>query len=158
MTDDARTTGFWRTVPGILTAVAGLDTAVAGLVVALTQAGVLAGGKDAPAGPPAALDGRWRAPVRYAWGVTQDEEFVFRVEGGRVLGSATYLGVPRALEDGAVSGTRVTFSTRADELSGPERRSFANHYDGVVSARGIQFELRDTRGNPPAEFTARRAP
>jgi hypothetical protein len=160
MADDARTTGFWRTMPGILTGVAGLVTAVAGLVVALTQAGIVGSRGAAPnassGSPPAALDGRWHARVSYPWGVTKDEVFTFRVEGGRVLGTATYLGVPRAIEGGAVDGARVEFSTRAEEFSGTERRTYENRYDGLVSARGIQFELRDSRGNAPTEFTARR--
>jgi hypothetical protein len=146
--------------------VAGLVTAVAGLVVALTQAGVLSGDDEsaAPAAAPAtatpvaAIDGRWRAQVRYPWGVTQDEVFAFRVEDDSVHGSATYLGVSRAIEGGAISGARVTFTTRGEELLGAERRSYENRYDGIVSVRGIQFELRDSRGNPPVEFTARRAP
>jgi hypothetical protein len=162
MADDARTaTGFWRTVPGILTAVAGLITAVAGLVAALTQAGVLGGGgkPDArPAAPTVALDGRWRARVSYPWGVTRDEVFTLRVEDGRVLGTATYLGVPRAVENGAVAGTRVEFTTRAEEFSGADRRTYENHYDGLLSPRGIHFELRDSRGGAPVEFTAGRAP
>jgi hypothetical protein len=160
MADDTRTTGFWRTVPGILTAAAGLVTAVAGLVVALTQAGVLAGGGKAGASagsPPAAIDGRWHARVSYPWGVTQDEVFTLRLEGGRVVGTASYLGVPRAIEGGTTDGPRVEFSTRAEEFSGAERRTFENRYDGLVSARGIQFELRDSRGTAPVEFTARRA-
>ena len=161
MTDEARAPGFWRTVPGVLTAVAGVLTAAAGLVVALSQAGVLprateAG--DAPAAPAAALAGRWRAEVRYPWGAAHEETFDLRVEGGRVHGRATYLGEPRAIEGGAVEGARVTFTTRAEEISDGERRAFENRYDGLVSPRGIQFELHDTRGGAPTEFTARRVP
>jgi hypothetical protein len=161
--DDARTVGFWRTVPGVLTAIAAVITAVAGLVVALNQAGVFARDGDgetgaAPAAPSAAIDGRWRARVDYPWDVTQEETFELRVEGERVLGRASFLGVPRAIEDGTISAARVEFTTRAEELSGGERRQFQNRYDGLVTPRGIQFELRDTRGNPPVEFTARRVP
>jgi hypothetical protein len=159
MTKDARDTrepGFWRTVPGVLTAVAGVITAAAGLVVALTQAGVLR--RAGPARPPVAIDGRWRAQVRYPWGATHDETFVLRVEGERVYGEATYLGVPRAIEEGTVEGARVEFFTRAEEISGADRRSFENRYDGLVAPRGIQFELRDTRGGELVEFTASRVP
>lgn len=162
MADEARRTGFWHTLPGILTTVAGCITALGGLIVALTQAGMLGKERtpatDSPVAPPAALDGRWHAQIRYPWGVTQDEVFALRVEGGRVLGTASYLGVPRAIEGGTLDGSRVEFSTRAEEFAGEERRAFENRYDGIIAPRGIQFELRDTRGGTPIEFTARRSP
>jgi hypothetical protein len=42
MTDDtARTRGFWRTAPGVLTAVAALITAVGGLLAVLLQLGII---------------------------------------------------------------------------------------------------------------------
>ncbi|HBB98020.1 MAG TPA: hypothetical protein DC054_21770 [Blastocatellia bacterium] len=49
MADNTKTTGFWQTVPGILTAFAAIITAVAGLLLALYQAGFLGGAKS-PAG------------------------------------------------------------------------------------------------------------
>lgn len=39
---------FWRTLPGIVTAVAGLITAITGLLVAGAQIGILGGDGDAP--------------------------------------------------------------------------------------------------------------
>lgn len=49
--DDRRTTGFWRTLPGVLTAIAGLVTALTGLVVAGGQIGVLGGDGSTPPSP-----------------------------------------------------------------------------------------------------------
>ena len=66
MTEGGAAGGFWRTIPGILTATAGVVSAAAGLVIALSQAGLLGGGAGdegapAAAGPP--IDGTWAAQV-----------------------------------------------------------------------------------------------
>ena len=42
---------FWRTLPGVLTAVAGLITAITGLLVASAQIGILGGDGDGDAPP-----------------------------------------------------------------------------------------------------------
>ena len=156
MTDGGAGGGFWRTIPGILTATAGVVSAAAGLVIALSQAGLLgrAAGDEGP--PPAAgmpIEGTWEARVAYPW-ATHDETFFFRVEEGRVSGSASFLAYPRGIEEGKVAGSRVTFRTRLEEIAGDERKSFENHYDGLITPRGILFSLQDTRGNEPVEFTA----
>ena len=146
--------GFWRTIPGILTAGAGIVSAVAGLVIALTQAGLLGSalkGDAAVESPP--IDGVWSAQVVYPW-ASHEESFDFRVEEGRVYGRASYLGYPRAIEGGTVSAGRIVFTTRAEQILGTEQTSFENRYDGVIAPRGIQFVLQDTRGNGPIEFTA----
>ena len=39
MNEEPRSTGWWRTVPGMLTATAGFVTAITGLIVVLNQAG-----------------------------------------------------------------------------------------------------------------------
>lgn len=41
MSDNTKSSGFWQTVPGILTALAAIITAIAGLLIALYQAGLL---------------------------------------------------------------------------------------------------------------------
>jgi hypothetical protein len=156
MADDAPTAGFWRSIPGILTAGAGIITAGAGLIVALSQAGVLERAPERAAASPVSITGRWTAQVAYPWNYSREEVFEFRVEEGTVLGTATYLGVPRAIEDGKVAGDHVTFSTRAQEILGTETRDYQNRYDGLVTVRGIQFVLQDTRGVGPIEFAARK--
>jgi hypothetical protein len=162
MGEGGATEGFWRTIPGILTAAAGIVSAVGGLVIALSQAGLIGARDEEAAAPPAVeaapIGGVWSAQVVYPWG-THQETFELRVEGGRLYGRASYLGTPRAIEDGTVTADRVTFSTRAEQLLGSETTGFQNRYDGAIGTRGIQFELTDTRGNGPIEFTAvRRAP
>ena len=153
MSGEGRTEGFWRTVPGILTALAGIISAVAGLVIALSQAGLMGSGPDRPPGDGPDIDGAWTAQVVYPW-ATHRETFDFRVEEGRVLGTASFLGHPRAIAEGTVSGGKIVFFTRAEQLLGTEQTSFENHYDGSIADRGILFVLTDTRGNPPVEFTA----
>ena len=157
MPHDTGATGFWRTVPGILTACAGLLTAIATLVVALSQAGLVGDPREVVSEVPPAVTGTWAAQVAYPWSVTLQESFSFRVEEGRVFGTATFLGTPRAIENGTVAGERLSFTTRAEEMLGSETRGFENRYDGIVSSRGINFVLQDTRGNGPVEFTARRS-
>ena len=156
MPEDAKSGGFWRSAPGMLTAAAGIITATAGLVAALSQAGFLRPEPEARAETPVAIGGTWTAQVVYPWDLTQEETFSFRVEEDQVIGTATYLGAPRSIEAGHLAGATLSFSTRAEEFLGDERRSFENRYDGMVTPRGINFVLQDTRGNGPIEFTARR--
>jgi hypothetical protein len=155
MSADGGREGFWRTVPGILTAVAGTISAVAGLVIALSQAGVMSPREAATRieeSPP--VDGVWSAQVTYPWNASYAETFDLRVEEGRVRGTASYLGTPRAIEEGTVAGDRITFLTRVQEILGDETRSYENRYDGRIAPRGIQFSLQDTRGEGPIEFMA----
>lgn len=154
MSEERESGGFWRSVPGLLTAAAAAITALAGLVAALSQAGLFAPGAEVP--PGGSVTGQWTAQVLYPWNVSHEETFSFRVEDGRVVGSATFLGTPRGIEEGRVDGERLSFTTRAEELLGEELRGFEMRYDGLVSVRGINFVLQDTRGNGPIEFTARR--
>ena len=46
MNEEPQSGGWWRTVPGMLTATAGIITAVTGLIVALHQAGIFDGEKQ----------------------------------------------------------------------------------------------------------------
>jgi hypothetical protein len=162
--------GFWRTMPGMLTAVAGTVAAVASLVAALSQAGLL-GGESAGASEtvvaetgaasnlstvPADVSGRWSATVSYPWGIVLDETLNVQVEQGRISGSASYLGVPRAMESAEIEGNRITFFTRAEEVFGDEVRAYQNHYDGLIAGDRIDFSLTDTRGEGPVRFTMRR--
>lgn len=50
MAEDAKSGGWWQTLPGILTAFAGVITAVAGLLLALHQAGLISSGSVVDAG------------------------------------------------------------------------------------------------------------
>jgi hypothetical protein len=60
MTDEPETTGWWHTLPGVLTAAAGVITAITGLIVAFSNVGLFRGESDAlqkaTAGGPGATD------------------------------------------------------------------------------------------------------
>jgi hypothetical protein len=158
---------FWRTLPGLLTAIAGVVTAVTGLLVALPRIGLLereappANIREAPPenireAPPANISGVWVANVTYSWGVTQKERFSLQADGTRVIGTATFLGVPRAAADGTLAGDTVSFSVRGEELLGSDRRPYQLTYRGTVVGGGLHFVLEDSRGNPPIQFAAMR--
>jgi hypothetical protein len=50
------------------------------------------------------LSGRWTAEVPYEFGTPRREAFVFVVSGKSVRGRASFLGVARAIEEGAIDG------------------------------------------------------
>jgi hypothetical protein len=142
---------FWRTIPGLLTAIAGVVTAVTGLLIALPQVGLLR--RDPP---PAHINGVWVANVTYSWGATQKERFSLQADGSRVVGTATFLGVPRAAGAGTVNGDALSFVVQGEELLGSERRPFELTYRGTIVGGGLHFVLEDSRGNPPIQFAAMR--
>lgn len=159
---------FWRSMPGILTAIAGVVTALAGLIAALAQAGILtreeaddvrtattveSNATDDPAASSVDISGRWKATVTYPWDLSVAETFDFRIDGGEVYGTASYLGVPRALVEPEFDGRRITFTTLAEEISGSITTPYENRYLGIITERGIQFTLYDSRGGPPVDFT-----
>ena len=147
--------GFWKTIPGVLTAAAAAISAVTGLVVALNQTGVFESRK-APPVEAAAVSGAWRAQVTYSWGATHAERFAFQTDKGRLTGTITYLGGPRGIESGVVEGNEIKFTVRAEELLGSERRSYQLSYTGTVVGGGIHFMLEDSRGTPAVQFAAAR--
>lgn len=142
---------FWRTLPGVLTAIAGLVTAVTGLLIALPKVGLLDREPQ-----PANINGVWVANVTYSWGVTHTERFSLQADGTRVVGTATFLGVPRAAVDGTRQGDALSFAVRGEELLGSDRRQFDLMYRGTVVGGGLHFVLEDSRGNPPIQFAAMR--
>ena len=144
---------FWRTIPGLLTAIAGVVTAVTGLLIALPQVGLLR--RDSP---PANINGVWVANVTYSWGATQKERFSFQADGSRVVGTATFLGVPRAASAGTVNGDALSFVVHGEELLGSERRPYELTYRGTIVGGGLHFVLEDSRGNPPLQLAAMRVP
>jgi hypothetical protein len=142
---------FWRTIPGVLTAIAGVITAVTGLLVALPKVGLL---EREPS--PANISGVWVADVTYSWGATYKERISLQADGTRVVGTATFLGVPRAAVGGMLDGDTLTFAVQGEELLGAERRPFELTYRGTVVGGGLHVVLEDSRGNPPVQFAAMR--
>ncbi len=142
---------FWRTIPGLLTAIAAVVTAVTGLLVALPKVGLL---EREP--PPARISGVWVANVTYSWGATHKERFALQADGNRAVGTATFLGTPRAVVSGTLDADTVSFAVRGEELLGSDRRQFELTYRGTVVGGGLHFLLEDSRGNPPVQFAAMR--
>lgn len=108
------------------------------------------------------LDGRWTATIRYDWGDTHPEVFVFEVAAGEVFGTASYLRVRCPIQDGRISGNRLSFSTRSQEMLGglDEIRTVTHRYRGTLDGDVIRFTLESGGGHSfhePVQFEARRA-
>ena len=48
MAEEPKPDSWWRSLPGILTAIAAIITAIGGFILALNQAGLIGGIKEAP--------------------------------------------------------------------------------------------------------------
>lgn len=112
-----------------------------------------------PAVPPAEIDGEWSAEVEYDWGDTHQEDFALNYDGTEVLGTASYLGRKRAVFDGQVTGSRISFITRTQQTISSDNtvREVVHHYTGQVDGDRIQFTLRSEGGyteHVPITFTA----
>lgn len=113
----------------------------------------------APAAP--ALAGSWRADVSYDWGDTHAEMFKFERLGGRWEGTASYLGIPRAMESLRVDGHDIHFETASEVASGDQTRTLRHRYGGELDGEVIRFRLATSGGFSayrPIRFEARRAP
>jgi len=104
--------------------------------------------------------GRWTATVKYDWGAEHPETFEFQVRDGRVRGSASFLRLPRSIEDARQEGRHLSFATHSDEVMGDgPTREVTHRYQGEVKAKAIHFTLETSGGysrHPPLEFTAHR--
>jgi hypothetical protein len=125
------------------------------------QAGHATGAaRDDASLPPAALAGEWSAEVTYDWGATHTERFQFKIDGTDVLGTASYLGLPRGILGGTATGGRVLFETRTQVVSGDWNKpaDLVHRYRGTITGDAITFYMQSEGGQPalPVEFTARR--
>lgn len=125
-------------------------------------AGLLLGGfwLFSGAGNGAAVTGLWVAQVRYDWGAEHGERFDLQLSGGRLHGTASYLGLPRSISDGQVAGDgSLEFTTSTESLSGGSQSTLTHRYRGQPVPEGIRFRLETSGGSPaatPVEFIARR--
>jgi hypothetical protein len=88
MTGTERTLSFWRTLPGVLTALATVVTAIGGLLAILFQLGLIANTSDPPSSP-AAAQSRVVPATTATTGTTtgkgwQDAEAVITANNGKV--------------------------------------------------------------------------
>ena len=134
---------------------------------------VRAFGHDLGAGAPAqavrpAINGRWLADVRYGW-MTSDlrETLDLQGEGTALQGTASFLRVPRGIEEGRVDADGIRFTTRSTEVAGRGRAQVAHRAKGwakwlmQVSHKGACGQLRHTaqrlgshRQTPPGRCRA----
>ena len=99
-----------------------------------------------PAAP--AIAGKWRATVKYDWGDSYDETFEFETDGDTVSGTAAFLKYPRPIQNGKLSGNRLSFTTTTLTELNDKTYKDRNNYTGVVSGDTIQFKL-----NTESEYT-----
>jgi hypothetical protein len=105
------------------------------------------------------VTGRWVADVRYDFGGSHSETFVFRATGGALAGTASFLGVARGIVDGTVKGATVSFKTRTDEGAGSESRQTEHQYAGIVNGDELRLSMLTMGGfspHAPIDFVARR--
>jgi len=132
-------------------------------LLALLATGLKAYWPGTPNTPPAAIaldpSGRWTARITYDWGAEHDETFDLKLENGEVRGTASYLRVPRIVEQGQVQADRLSFTTRSEEVLGDARRELTHRYRGQLKASELHFVLESSGSQLPhesVEFIARR--
>jgi len=105
--------------------------------------------------------GRWTARITYDWGEEYEETFDLKLENGEAHGTASYLRVPRIVEQGQVQGDRLSFITHSEEVLGEARRELTHRYRGLLKAGELHFVLESSGSqlpHDPVEFIAGRDP
>jgi hypothetical protein len=105
----------------------------------------------------AAFTGGWSGEVTYDWGAKYTEPFFFQPEGNRLFGTAGFLGIKRAIEEGRIEGEAISFYVRYDEVSGGESRERKNYYWGRLNGKDILIRMQDDRGNPPVNWVLKKS-
>jgi hypothetical protein len=110
------------------------------------------------------LLGHWEADVRYDWGDRHAERFHFERHAGGLTGTASFLGVPRVLENLRVDDGNLHFETRTEQSMGDATRTVTHAYaaelQGAPPAERLVFRLHSTGGfssHRPVTFEAARA-
>jgi class 3 adenylate cyclase len=117
--------------------------------------------QPAVAEPAVEVNGRWQAEVKYGWGASHNEVMDLKVDQGEVFGTASYLRTPRAIMDGKLEGTKLTFTTRSQTTVGDKIYEEKHFYRGRVWGDTIDFVLQTDSGydsRSPETFKARRIP
>jgi hypothetical protein len=136
-----------------------IGAAVAVLAIA---AGVVAIGVFNSGDAPLEVAGEWQAEVTYSWGAKYNERFSLKLAGDEILGTASFLGVPRGIVGGTVEGRNVAFETRTQEILGDadNPRDVVHRYRGTIGSDGIAFVMQTagSTSDVPVEFVAKRSP
>jgi hypothetical protein len=111
--------------------------------------------------PQAPLDiaGKWRATVKYDWGDTYQESFDFELDGQELSGTAGLLGEARTLQEGKLTGNRISFVTKTLTVLGSDQYEDTHRYKGTVEGETIRFTLvTESRatGHTPVHFIAKK--
>lgn len=109
---------------------------------------------------PEALQGEWQADVVYPWNLSVQEHFEFVLRGGALEGSASFLGVPREIEQPEWRDGHLRFATRAETVSGNDPpRELEQRYELWPEDEALRVRLTIHRSHSvdaPLEFVARR--
>ena len=118
----------------------------------------------APADDATVLLGRWDANVRYDWGDRHAERFHFERHAGGLTGTASFLGVPRVIENPRFERGNLHFETRTEQSMGDATRTVTHAYAaelrGTPPDERLVFRLQSTGGfssHAPVGFEAARA-
>ena len=90
--------------------------------------------------------GEWHATVKYSWGDTYQEVFTFKLDDGELLGAASYVGTPRAIQDGKISGNKITFQTKSLTMLGDKTYEEKHQYSGKLVDGQVKFRLQTETG------------
>ncbi|MEO7151011.1 MAG: toll/interleukin-1 receptor domain-containing protein [Burkholderiaceae bacterium] len=109
-----------------------------------------------------AINGGWQADVEYDWpNAHYAERFEFGGDAASLHGSASFLGVPRGVEQGRVDAGGVAFVIRTVESAGDARREVVHRYAGRLVGDDELRIVMQTEGastpHLPVQFVARRA-
>ncbi len=93
------------------------------------------------------LVGKWQAQVVYGWGDRYTEYLEFNVVGRAIHGTASFLGVPRIIEEGAIADNgNIFFVTRSETVTGDERRLLTHRYRGSLQGGRLLLVLESLGG------------
>ena len=107
------------------------------------------------------VNGRWQAEVVYDWPNAHfSERFEFSGDGSRLQGSATFLRVARAIDEGTADAGGLRFVTRSNEVAVGSSRDTEHRYQGLLVGEELRLTMQTVGGNSihaPVSIVARRA-
>jgi hypothetical protein len=110
------------------------------------------------------INGAWKAEVTYDWqNAKYSETFTFGGDGEEVHGTASFLGMKRAILEGKAKKDKLQFITKTQEVVGDwsNPKDVVHRYQGKVSGDEIKFIMQTEGGSSehtPIEYTARKVP
>jgi hypothetical protein len=110
----------------------------------------------------AAINGRWQAEVVYDWPNAHfSERFEFSGQGAQLQGSASFLRVARAIEQGTADASGLRFVTRSTEVAGATSHDTEHRYHGQLVGDELRLTMQTVGASTPhapVDIVARRAP